>query len=63
MRIRTNLYYNSNSKIMTKRKLITLDQKVIEIMTKQAVSEGTCFKHLAQRILIEKSKEYGTNNL
>lgn len=48
---------------MTKRKLITLDQKVIEIMTKQAVREGTCFKHLAQRILIEKSKEYGTNNL
>ena len=43
---------------MTKRKEINLDSKVIEILTKKAKQEGTCFKHFAQRILIEKSKEY-----
>jgi hypothetical protein len=46
---------------MKKRKEVELDTKVIEKLTKQAKSEGTCFKHLAQRILIEKSKEYERN--
>ena len=51
----------NNLKLSQMRKLIDLDDKVVETLTIKAVKERTTFKQMVQKILVKIAKDYERN--